>query len=113
MMNAARAMRRVPGSVVTLKSTAMPGKLHTAAAEGVLALRVLAEERPVDALLGDGHGADVRVEVERAAQLHVRALEPAAHGRRRRAFEQHVAGQDLIEHIVRHGLIAGRAGFRS
>ena len=87
------------------------GQLHAAAAEGVLALRVLAEERPVDALLGDGHGADVRVEVERAAQLHVRALESAAHGRRGRALEQHVAGQNFREHIVRHRLIAGQPVF--
>ena len=87
------------------------GQLHAAAAEGIFALRVLAEERPVDALVGNGHGADVRVEVERAAQLHVRALEPAAHGRRGRALEQHVAGQDLREHVVRHRLIAGHAVF--
>ena len=87
------------------------GQLHAAAAEGIFALRVLAEERPVDALVGNRHGADVRVEVERAAQLHVRALEPAAHGRRGRALEQHVAGQDLREHIVRHGLIAGQPVF--
>ena len=87
------------------------GQLHAAAAERVLALRVLAEECPVDALLRNGHGADVRVEVERAAQLHVRALKPAAHGRRRRALEQHVAGHDLIQHIVRHRLIAGQPVF--
>ena len=87
------------------------GQLHAAAAERVLALRVLAEERPVDALFWNRHGADVRVEVERAAQLHVRALESAAHGRRRRALEQHVAGHDLIQHIVRHRLIAGQPVF--
>ena len=86
-------------------------QLHAAAAEGVLALRVLAEERPVDALLGNGHGADIRVEVERAAQLHVRALEPTAHGRRRRALEQHVAGQNFLQYIVRHRLIAGQPVF--
>ena len=87
------------------------GKFDAAAAEGVFALGVLAEERPVHALFGDAHGAHVGVEVEGAAQRDVGALQRAALGGGGGAFEEDVAALDGRKHFGGHGLAARQAVF--
>ena len=87
------------------------GKLDAAAAEGVFAFGVLAEERPVHALFGNAHGAHVGVEVESAAQRDVGALQRAALGGGGGAFEEDVAAFDGRKHFGGHGLAARKAVF--
>ena len=87
------------------------GKLDAAAAEGVFAFGVLAEERPVHALFGNAHGAHVGVEVESAAQRDVGALQRAALGGGGGAFEEDVAALDGRKHFGGHGLAARKAVF--
>ena len=87
------------------------GKLDAAAAEGVFAFGILAEERPVHTLPGNAHGADVGVEVEGAAQGDVGALQRAALGRGGGAFEEDVAALDGLKRLGGHGLAARKAVF--
>ncbi len=89
-------MRSLPCVVATVKSIARSSVTWTPALPSdVGALGVLAEERPVDALLGHAHRPHVGEEVQLAAHRHVRALDVrpgvALARRGRRALEDDVA----------------------
>ena len=86
--------------------------MHAFGTDGVGALRVLAEEGPVDALIRHLDRPHVGKQVERLAHRHVCALDirPRVAGLRGRgwALEDDVA---LFELVVRDGLIGGHAVF--
>lgn len=102
-------MRRVPRSVVTLKSTAMPGSSTPRLPRTYSPSVFSREEHPVDVLFGDTHGTAVGVQIQLPAHGHVGALHFAAHGGGGGAFQQHVAGLDLRQNVVGNGLAAGHA----
>ncbi len=81
---------------------------HAPASQRVLALRVLPEERPVDALLRNGYRPHIRIQVKSLPQIYICTFQILRiHGcirRRRRALEEHVALLHLRQHLVRHGL---------
>ena len=82
--------------------------VHALGADGVRALGILAEEGPVDALVGYPDGPYVGEEVESLAHRDVRALDVRHAGARlrsgRRALEDDVAGLELFEDVVGDGL---------
>ena len=85
--------------------------LDPVGAEGVEVLRVLTEEDPVDALLGDPDRPDVGEEVELLPHGHVAAFDIgpgiSLPGRRRRAFQGDVVFLDLGQDVVGDGLVVG------
>ena len=87
------------------------GHLNAPAAQGILALRVLPEEGPVDAQLRHGHGPHVGVEVQFPAHGHIGAFQGAALGGLRGALQQHITGFHGGQHVLRDSLALGGAVF--
>ena len=87
------------------------GKLHTLAAQNILALGVLPVEHPFNVLFGDADRAAVGVQIQLPAHGHVGRLHGAAVGGGGGAFQQHIAGFDFLQHCRGDGLAAGHAVF--
>ena len=89
--------------------------LNSLVAPDVLALDILAEERPVDILIRDTDGAHGGEQFQLTAQQAVGTNQirqaVARTGRYHRAFQQHIALLDLGQHFRRQALQLGNAVF--
>lgn len=85
------------------------GNIDAHRADGVCALGVLAEESPVNALLGNLDGAEVRKQIESLSHRNVCALDVRPRIARLRGsgrtLEDNVAALELLEHVVGDSLV--------
>ena len=86
-------------------------QIDAAAAQYVLAFRILPEEHPVDVLLRNGNRTAVGIQIQLPAHGNIGRFHGAAMGCGGGALQDHVTGFDLGQHIGRNGLIAGDAVF--